>query len=313
MKAILFIIAIITAIALLAGIYITPVRNLILAVGYERSLDTYSATDTTLTSVTSTQDAQGRNASLLSAFFGLDDALPALSSRVVCPGAAGKDGMPVIFSHEVDLETLEPGDFKVTKSSGDVGEIVCLTLAPADDLGELRTVLLVGQYGSIDDPPIRVEIIGNLLSLDNTLNFKGAKVDVIPLEAGPTLVWAEVIPQDEWALETTGTSIPFGGGNGCPAATKQIVRATWAGGISKPEGRPVDDIERQLYEVEVIRRDQTIEHVAPIALADLGDGDNNHKLCLDTVDKVTSISFPAGYLTDPRDDLNPETGVLISK
>ncbi len=52
--------------------------------------------------------------------------------------------------------------------------------------------------------------------------------------------------------------------------------------------------------------------VTPIALADTGDGDNNHLLCLDTTDPALSVSFPAGRLTDPREDLNPVTSITIT-
>ena len=51
--------------------------------------------------------------------------------------------------------------------------------------------------------------------------------------------------------------------------------------------------------------------VTPTALADLGDGDNNHLLCLDTADTPVSVSFPGGIFTDPNDDLNPATSVAI--
>ncbi len=51
----------------------------------------------------------------------------------------------------------------------------------------------------------------------------------------------------------------------------------------------------------------------PAALADLGDGDNNHMFCLDTKDRPILVSFPAGVLTDPNDDLNPETSVFLTK
>ena len=54
--------------------------------------------DTTTTDVTATRDANGREAALLSAFFGIDNGLPRAANRGICRGAAGKDGMPVIFS-----------------------------------------------------------------------------------------------------------------------------------------------------------------------------------------------------------------------
>lgn len=53
--------------------------------------------------------------------------------------------------------------------------------------------------------------------------------------------------------------------------------------------------------------------IAPFALADLDDGDNYHDLCLDTDDRAFSVSFPAGLLVDPADDLNPATQVEVRR
>ncbi|MEH7829170.1 hypothetical protein [Gemmobacter denitrificans] len=102
-------------------------------------------TDTTTTAALP-RESGGQSATLLSAFFGLDNALPWLS-RLICRGAPGKDGMPVIFSTEVDHTTLQVGDFQVTTASGATGQLQCVTLLPATDGGELRTVLLVGEFG----------------------------------------------------------------------------------------------------------------------------------------------------------------------
>jgi hypothetical protein len=135
--------------------------------------------------------------SLLSAFFGLDDSRQiAVRTTLVCQGVSGRDGMPVIFSHEVDPETLDPEDFLVTRASGNVGRVGCVTLRPADDVGELRTALVVGQYGSPDDPPATIEIVGDVMSLDGTLNFKGTAAEVIPLSSGPTMILAENVPPE---------------------------------------------------------------------------------------------------------------------
>lgn len=282
--------------------------------GYERTFDTYSQTDTTVTDVTNTQHADGREAHLVSAFFGLDNGLPErLTDRVACEGAGGADGLPVIFSHEVDIATLEPGDIQITTQSGAVHKATCLTLAPADDLGELRTALLAGEYGSAQDEPVTVEIIGNVLSLDGSVNFKGASVEVTPLEDGPSLVFAEIVPESQWDLGGKATTSPWGGGNRCPVGTEQVVRVAWNGGITKPGGDPADDDERVLYRVSTVAADGTAAEVAPFALADLKDGDNNHLLCLDTTDTVTSVSFPAGHVTDPREDLNPDTAIALPR
>jgi len=62
----------------------------------------------------------------------------------------------------------------------------------------------------------------------------------------------------------------------------------------------------------VAAADGTTRDVIPIALGDLGDGDNNHKLCLDTDERVLSVSFPAGILVDPNHDLNPETTIQVT-
>ena len=258
-------------------------------------------------------DSQGRFASLLVAFYGLDDALPIVSNQGICEGAAGKDGMPVIFSHEIDVTTMQKEDFRVTNASGTVGDMTCVTLDPADDIGEFRTALFVGQFGDIDDQPVTVEVIGDLYSIDHTLNFKGTSIDVTPLEEGPTLVLAEIVPEDEWELGKAATPRPFGGGSGCPEGTTQIVRATWAGGVTKPGGGEIDDVERVQYQVTVLLEDGGTIDVTPFAIGDLGDGDNNHKLCLDMAGTPRSVFFPAGYLTDPREDLNPATTITISE
>lgn len=220
--------------------------------------------------------------------------------------------MPIIFNSEIDVATLEPGDLKVTQASGRLGEINCLTMAPADDEGELRTALLVGQFGNLADPPVRVEVTGNVHSIDGTTNFRGASADVTALEDGPSLVWGEVVPKEQWAIGAAATGIPFGGGSGCPEETRQVVRVTWGGGVTKPNGSPANVEERHLYKVTVSELSGQEKNITPIGLADLGDGDNNHKLCLDTEYQVLAVSFPAGHLTDPRDDLNPATSIIIS-
>ena len=282
---------------------------------YQRTLDTYAQTDTTVTEVTRRTHADGRDATLISAFYGLDSALPkGPTNRVACQGGGGGDGMPVIFSHEVDIKTLEPGDFKITTASGAVKTVTCLTLAPADDPGELRTALLTGEYGSATDQPVTVDVKGNVLSLDGVVNFKGARVAVTPLEAGPTMVFAEIMPQAQWELGRPATRLPWGGGERCPVGTKQVVRVTWGGGITKPDGPdPADDKERKLYRVTIEGAGGLSAEITPFALADLNDGDNNHLLCLDTTDKVKSVFFPAGFLTDPREDLNPDTTINLPK
>lgn len=243
---------------------------------------------------------------ILSAFFGLDDSRRIrLRTLLVCQGDNGRDGMPVIFSDEIDETTLDPEDFQITTQSGKTGPAACVTLRPADDDGERRTVLVIGDLGASQDQPVSVKITGDLISLNGGVNFKGAQSDVIPLEAGPTLILAELAPPRDWVL---------GGPDNCPADNvKQIVRATWTGGVTKPGGGEIDDVERQLYRVVVEGSGGATEAVTPFAIGDLNDNDNNHELCLDVDGPPISIFFPAGALTDPNEDLNPDTEIAVSR
>lgn len=255
------------------------------------------------------RERPGQTADLLSAFFGLDNALPLLS-RLICRGAPGKDGMPVVFSAEIDHTTMQAGDFRVTTASGATGRMQCVTLLPATDAGELRTVLLVGEFGdAAQDPPARVEIVGHIHSIDGTLDFQGAAVDVTPLAAGPSLVLAEVADP---AAADQGLGLRRTDGTDCPSeGIRQAVRMVWAGGVTLANGDEPGAVERDLYRVTLRAADGAERTIAPTALADLGDGDNNHLLCLDTADSPVSVSFPGGIFVDPNDDLNPETRVSV--
>lgn len=251
-------------------------------------------------------DASGRPPRLLSAFFGLDNDLP-FRAHALCLGAAGKDGMPVVLSHTVDERTLAPEDFRVFTRSGIESTPHCVTLRPSVDEGERRTVLLIGEFGDADDdPPVKVTIVEDLLS-DGTgggpLSFRGTSVDVTPLGAGPSLVLAELVPAAQW-------SVP-GQDSVCPAESRQVIRATWAGGVQPPGGDDAGETVRALYRVTVERGDGARDEIVPVALADLGDNDNNHHLCLDTEDPAIAVAFPAGHLVDPNRDLNPETRIDV--
>lgn len=248
-----------------------------------------------------------RKGKLLSAFFGLDHKLPRGANFRVCMGAGNEDGMPVIFDREVNVETVQAGDFQVVTKSGKIGSIACVTLAPATDPGELRTALLAGDFGTEQDPPVRVEIVGNILSKNGRFNYKGAVIDVIPLQAGPTLIYAENAERSQWKVGQTASS--WGHGTGCPAGTQQALRVVWAGGVKRPDGKEARDEDRLLYRVKL--EDGT--GIVPFALADLGDGDNNHLLCLDRYTSPQSVFFPAGHLVDPNHDLNPDTEVSVDR
>jgi len=266
----------------------------------------FSAVAVGLTALCLAPASFSQTARPLSAFFGLDNGLPVGVNRI-CQGAAGQDGMPVVLSQTVDAGTVQPEDFRIVTRSGVEHTPICSTLGPARDPGELRTVLLIGEFGdAADDPPMKVLVVGDLFSDGVTgeqVNFRGTQTQVTPLDAGPSLVLAEVVPEDGWSTE--------GRGSRCPDGVLQVVRATWAGGVRLPNGGELGDAERLLYRVTVERPDGSSDEIAPAALADLGDGDNNHHLCLDTSAPAVSVSFPAGHLVDPNQDLNPDARVAV--
>ncbi len=242
---------------------------------------------------------------LLSAYFGLDNKLPLLAGWRVCSGAGGKDGMPVVFDREIDIASLQAGDFRVTSRSGKVGSMTCVTLMPAADAGELRTVLLVGEFGSAaTDPPEWVEVSGHLLSKDGKVDYQGAKVAVSPIGVGPRMVLAEKVAAE---------SVPWrrgswAEGSGCEKGTRQVLRVTWSGGVRKQGGEELGDIERRMFKV-LLENGNT---VVPYTLGDLDDGDNNHLLCLDVEAKPVRVTFQAGALAGPNRDGNPATTVPVN-
>ena len=242
---------------------------------------------------------------LLSAFFGLDNALPFVVN-LLCFGGAGDDGMPVVLSHRISSDSVRPEQFQITTRSGQLKTPECATLRPAGDPGERRTVLLIGEFGNADtDPPEVVTIVEDLLSdTAAPVNFNGQSVEVTPLNEGPSMVLAESVSQDDWTVDRRGTQCPNDG-------VKQIIRVTWNGGVRLANGDEPGDTETHLYSVtmEPERGASYITH--PIAIAELGDNDNHHFLCMDTDDKASEVSFPSGNFIDPNRDLNPDTRVML--
>jgi hypothetical protein len=228
---------------------------------------------------------------MLSAFFGLDHAMPG-ESRWLCREAPGKDGMPVTFSRRV-LEPVDANAFTVITRSGARLHPACATAAPANAPAKHHTILLMGELGSEpNDPPVKVEISGSL-PLEGGVDAKGLEGEVIPLAAGPTLVMALGLPPG--SIESD-----------CPNTTQQLVVVVWAGGV-KPGPDSDQEAHRKGYRVSTAEGE-----VTPFALGDLHDRDNYVHLCLDTKAPAQRVSFSAGLLVDPRGDLNPDTAIEVS-
>jgi hypothetical protein len=94
---------------------------------------------------------------LVSGFFGLDNALP-----VLLAGRPGIliDGMPVNFRFPLDSSSLSVTDFEVIDSLGNIHIPMNAVLSPANENGENRTVLLLGEFGTaVTNPPAEVRPI----------------------------------------------------------------------------------------------------------------------------------------------------------
>ena len=261
------------------------------------------------TATTGPERSVAKPAGIISAFFGLDDALPGgPAMTAICPEAPGLDGMPVVLGAEIDADTLDPADFEVVRASGAVGEVACVTTRPATDVGERRTVLLIGQFGSEDDPPVTVRIVGELRTLDGTRDLQGSEGAVTPLADGPSIVLASLMTTDERAAsaaqEEPGSCVAD------PAV--QVLRVTWDGGIKLPSGAEPSGADVGIYDVTVTAPDGSRSSVTVLGFADLGDGDNVHELCIAGGDRPSAVSAAAGAFVDPRGDLNESTSIGVS-
>lgn len=246
-----------------------------------------------------------REAHLRSAFFGIDNDLPLIAVALSWK-APGNDGMPLVFSQEVDPKTLNPTDFEITTEKGDIHTPMDVTLLPANEEFELRTVLMIGDYGDHpDNEPVRVEIVGDLMSRSGQ-NYIGQYARVIPLEEGPILIYAEYFTFDK--------DYPYvekGRGCDCPRDdTKMVVRTVWAGGVRALNGNELGENELASFDVTMIQGRDTI-HLSPYLLADLADNDNNIDLCLKESGIPISVKVKENVAIDPRGDKNPETEVKV--
>ena len=153
----------------------------------------------------------------MSAFFGLDNALPSL----LCNQSGSLlDGMPVNFRFPLDLSSLSGTDFEVVDSLGNIHIPMCAVLAPANENGENRTVLLLGEFGTaVTNPPVEVRVV-DLFTIDTLsgesvcsaiINLNGiTTTNVIPLADGPSLFFAQKIDGNlnECSLEHKRFKLP---------------------------------------------------------------------------------------------------------
>jgi len=246
-----------------------------------------------------------REAVIFTALFGLDNALPH-RAKALHPSASGQDGMPLVFSLEIDPESIDGSDFRVLKADGSEGVVDGAALRPATEPFELRTILLVGELGTYPgNEPVRIEIVGDLMSRTG-VNFKGQSVEVIPLEDGPILSYAEYfdIRDENYPYNTKKRCCD------CPREiTTQVVKAVWAGGVHFDDNVTTDEVAKA-WTVTLVQAGDTIQ-AKPFLLADLNDNDNNLDLCLTEAGTPIRLHVEAHTAMDPRDDYNPYTKVPI--
>ena len=232
---------------------------------------------------------------LVSAFFGLDNGLPSLLCNQL---GSLLDGMPVNFKFPLDASSLSETDFEVLDSLGNIHTPICAFLAPANENGENRTVLLIGEFGTaITNPPVEVRIVGDLFTTDTfsgesacseIINLNGVTTtNVIPLDDGPSLFFAQRIDDNL---------------NECNSGT-QTIQVAWDGGITPYIS---GDTESDLFQYYIGYSDSSgvlIPHV-PISIADINDNDNFHQLCFSTSNDIVKISMMANTVEDPNQDPN---------
>ena len=240
---------------------------------------------------------------LISAFFGLDNGLPSLLCGT--PGSQ-LDGMPVNFMFPIDVSTLSESDFEVVDSLGNIHIPMCAVLAPANENGENRTVLLLGEFGTaVTNPPVEVRVVGDLFTTDTLsgesacseiINLNGiTTTNVIPLADGPSLFFAQRID---------------GNLNECSSGT-QTIQVAWNGGITPYIS---DDTESDLFQYYIGYSESAgdlVPHV-PISIADINDNDNFHQLCFSTSDEIVKISMMANTVEDPNQDPNLYSEIDVS-
>lgn len=246
-----------------------------------------------------------REVKILSAFFGLDNDLPK-SAFGISPKAPSKDGMPIVFSHELKPSTLDASDFKITSKNGEIHEVDVVTFKPAIEAYELRTVLLIGNYGDApDNEPVEVEIIDELLARSGQ-NYEGHKISVTPLNQGPFLSYAEY-----FSIDDEYPYIEKGRGCDCPKNTTSVIRTVWAGGVRAMNGNELGN--RELNRFTIILENQNGDKIKvnPFQLADVGDNDNNIDLCINKEGIPISVQVKENTAIDPRDDPNDFTEIQI--
>ncbi len=226
-------------------------------------------------------------ASIESAFFGLDNSI----------GPLRRDGLVVSFDQPIDSNSLDHRDFVITDADGVQHIPSRATLMPANEATEGHSVLLLGEFGDAGvSDPVTVDIVGDLVSQGASSNLRGQSIDVTPLDAGPSLFHAQLLPlaASEFNQENTG----------------QVLQVAWTGGITPATEGLEEDRLNQYYTVYTEVDGELVAQV-PLAIGDINDNDNYHQLYVDTQDRIVGVAIGPGVVVDPNGDLNAATSLDV--
>lgn len=242
---------------------------------------------------TSAVSSLAEEPSVLSAGMGAT-ILPTVSNFAFCVPfgpSAGFGGMPMVISDAIDTQggylgdpnALDPSNFVVRVGPNNTAvQPICVTLAPAVDLSERRTILFTGNFGFDDeDAPTGIQIVGDVMTVNGT-SLRGLRTkSVSEVNGGPTLVLAEHFDP---AAGVISTSSDGDGSNDryCPQGdTSRVVKLTFSGGVSGPNGGVLMDDDNAMNAILIlgVGPDGRRRVVHPFALRD-DDFDNHLDACL---------------------------------
>lgn len=240
------------------------------------------------------------------AFFGLDNDLPR-RANLLCKGAKGLDGMPLNFLYPIADSSLWANDFVVIDKQGNSHVPHCAVLAPADELGENRTVLLIGEFGqSPSNPPVEVRVVGDLWTLPQSeeesapskvINLKGQLTNkIIPLSSGPSIFFVQRI---SGSISECGNEF-------------QCIQVVWSGGV-RPFLKKDEEADLVKYYTGYYSVGDSLIAVKPRYIRDIEDNDNFHQLCFEGNKAIEMIRIEPEVVMDPNDDPNPACEISLKE
>lgn len=262
---------------------------------------------------------------ILSANFGTDDFFAALgvARGVDTSGLPELTGMPVVLDKPVDFDSVEPADFEITLKDGTVINPVFVTPAPANGAGEQSSPLMLFPTDP-ENTPVKIEIVGDVISQDGETNYKGTEADVTPLDGNPRLLEAQEVDE---SLFNADASVGEYDAN----ADNVYVQTVWSGGVTQydpaadPDAyeagadvpvilTPFDESDLQYFTATFIVDGETVE-LHPVAMSDNADGDNHEVLVFEFSGEeveLVSLSVDEGFASDPNGDPNEAGTVEIT-